>query len=128
MGTFSKTGIPGLRVGYIAASENVHPHLVRLKQSTDLHTNRIGQWWCARFLYSRDYPAHLERLRNFYRERRDAMQAALAGRQPRIQAAGLRAGLRADFADEFADVPIYSPAGREQVSKPVRLVLRSGKR
>jgi len=77
MGTFSKTGIPGLRVGYLAASEDVHPYLVRLKQSTDLHTNRIGQWWCAQFLNSRDYPAHLERLRVFYRQRRDAMQAAL---------------------------------------------------
>lgn len=77
MGTFSKTGIPGLRVGYIAASDNVHPYLVRLKQSTDLHSNRIGQWWCARLLNSADYPAHLERLRNFYRERRDAMQSAL---------------------------------------------------
>ncbi len=77
MGTFSKTGIPGLRVGYIAASENVHPYLVRLKQSTDLHTNRIGQWWCARFVNSPGYPAHLERLRAFYRERRDAMQTAL---------------------------------------------------
>lgn len=77
MGTFSKTGIPGLRIGYIAASENVHPYLVRLKQSTDLHSNRIGQWWCARFVKSADYGAHLERLRAFYRERRDAMQAAL---------------------------------------------------
>ncbi len=77
MGTFSKTGIPGLRVGYLAASEDVHAYLVRLKQSTDLHTNRIGQWWCARFLSSCGYPAHLERLRTFYRERRDAMQAAL---------------------------------------------------
>lgn len=80
MGTFSKTGIPGLRVGYIAASENVHPYLVRLKQSTDLHTNRIGQWWCAQFINSRDYPAHLERLRSFYRARRDAMQTALTRR------------------------------------------------
>jgi DNA-binding transcriptional MocR family regulator len=77
MGTFSKTGIPGLRVGYIAASDNVHPYLVRLKQSTDLHSNRIGQWWCARLLNSTEYPAHLERLRAFYRERRDAMQSAL---------------------------------------------------
>jgi len=77
MGTFSKTGIPGLRVGYIVASADMHPYLVRLKQSTDLHTNRIGQWWCARFINARDYPAHLERLRAFYRERRDAMQAAL---------------------------------------------------
>lgn len=78
MGTFSKTGIPGLRIGYLAASKNVHPYLVRLKQSTDLHTNRIGQWWCARFLKASDYPAHLERLRAFYRQRRDAMQAALS--------------------------------------------------
>ena len=77
MGTFSKTGIPGLRIGYIAASEDVQPYLVRLKQSTDLHSNRIGQWWCARFLTCADYPAHLQRLRAFYRERRDAMQSAL---------------------------------------------------
>lgn len=76
-GTFSKTGLPGLRVGYIAASENIHPYLVRLKQCTDLHTARHGQWWNARFLGSEAFPRHLERLREFYRLRRDAMQAGL---------------------------------------------------
>jgi DNA-binding transcriptional MocR family regulator len=77
MGTFSKTGIPGLRVGYVAASDAVYIHLVRLKQCTDLHTNRIGQWWNERFLAGPAYADHLIRLRSFYRSRRDAMQEAL---------------------------------------------------
>lgn len=77
-GSFSKTGLPGLRIGYTAASADLHPLLVRIKQSTDLHTNRVGQWWAAQFLANPDYPAHLERLRARYRAQRDIMAAALA--------------------------------------------------
>lgn len=77
-GSFSKTGLPGLRIGFTAASADLHPLLVRIKQSTDLHTNRVGQWWAAQFLASPDYPAHLERLRTRYRAQRDIMAAALA--------------------------------------------------
>lgn len=77
LGSFSKTGMPGLRLGYVASSAEVYPLLVRLKQSTDLHTNRISQWWAIRFLSDPDYPAHVERLRARYRVQRDAMAAAL---------------------------------------------------
>lgn len=77
-GSFSKTGLPGLRIGFTAASADLHPLLVRIKQSTDLHTNRVGQWWAAQFLASPGYPAHLERLRTRYRAQRDIMAAALA--------------------------------------------------
>jgi DNA-binding transcriptional MocR family regulator len=77
-GSFSKTGLPGLRIGYAAASLDLHPLLVRIKQSTDLHTNRIGQWWAAQFLANPDYPAHLERLRTRYRVQRDTMAEALS--------------------------------------------------
>ena len=76
-GSLSKTGLPGLRIGYTAASPDLHTLLVRIKQSTDLHTNRVGQWWATRFLTSPDYPAHLERLRTRYRQQRDTMAAAL---------------------------------------------------
>lgn len=76
-GSFSKTATPGLRVGYLAASKDLHPYLMRLKQATDLHTNRVGQWFLERFINSPEYPAHIERLQRFYRERRDAMQTAL---------------------------------------------------
>ncbi len=76
-GTVSKTLLPGLRVGYLIASPDLFPYLLRLKQSADLHTNRIGQWQALQWLGSDHYQAHLEQLREFYRVRRDAMQAAL---------------------------------------------------
>ena len=76
-GTVSKTLLPGLRVGYLIASPDLFPHLLKLKQSADLHTNRIGQWQALQWLGSEQYRGHLAELRDFYRIRRDAMQAAL---------------------------------------------------
>lgn len=77
LGSFSKITAPGLRVGYLAASPSLFQGLVRLKQSSDLHTNRLGQLWLTRFLASDGFDAHLARMIDVYRERRDAMQAAL---------------------------------------------------
>ncbi|WP_454143110.1 aminotransferase-like domain-containing protein [Methylocaldum sp. MU1018] len=77
LGSFSKITAPGLRVGYLAASPSLFRGLVRLKQSSDLHTNRLGQVWLTRFLSSDGFDAHLARMIEVYRERRDAMQAAL---------------------------------------------------
>ncbi len=77
LGSFSKITAPGLRVGYLAASPSLFPGLVRLKQSSDLHTNRLGQVWLTRFLNSEGFEAHQKRMIGVYRQRRDAMQAAL---------------------------------------------------
>src|SRR3989338_6567956 len=76
-GTVSKTLLPGLRVGFLIATPDLFPHLLRLKQSADLHTNRIGQWQPLRSIAPRHYREHMAELRAFYRVRRDAMQAAL---------------------------------------------------
>ena len=76
-GTVSKTLLPGLRVGYLIASPDLFPHLLKLKQSADLHTNRIGQWQALQWIGSEKYQQHLNELRSFYRERRDGFQAAL---------------------------------------------------
>lgn len=76
-GTVSKTLLPGLRVGYLIASPDLFPHLLKLKQSADLHTNRIGQWQALQWIGSEKYQQHLSDLRDFYRARRDAFQAAL---------------------------------------------------
>ncbi len=51
-GTVSKTLLPGLRVGYLIASPDLFPHLLKLKQSADLHTNRIGQWQALQWIGS----------------------------------------------------------------------------
>jgi DNA-binding transcriptional MocR family regulator len=77
LGSFSKTAVPGLRLGFLVASSELYPLLLRLKQAADLHTNRISQWWATRFRSDPGYPAHLARLRARYREQRDAMAAAL---------------------------------------------------
>ncbi|KAF1068469.1 MAG: 2-aminoadipate transaminase [Pseudomonas citronellolis] len=76
-GTVSKTLLPGLRVGYLIASPDLFPYLLRLKQAADLHTNRIGQWQALQWLGSERYREHVAELREFYRERRDAMQVQL---------------------------------------------------
>ena len=76
-GTVSKTLLPGLRVGFLIATPDLFPHLLRLKQSADLHTNRIGQWQALQWIGTRHYREHMAELRAFYRVRRDAMQAAL---------------------------------------------------
>jgi DNA-binding transcriptional MocR family regulator len=76
-GTVSKTLLPGLRVGYLIASPDLFPHLLRLKQSADLHTSRVGQWQVLQWLGSDRLERHLEELRTYYRGRRDAFQVAL---------------------------------------------------
>lgn len=76
-GTVSKTLLPGLRVGFLIATPDLFPHLLRLKQSADLHTNRVGQWQALQWFGTEAYRGHLAELRDFYRIRRDAMQAQL---------------------------------------------------
>jgi 2-aminoadipate transaminase len=76
-GTVSKTLMPGLRVGYLIASPDLFPYLLRLKQAADLHTNRVGQWQALQWIGTQHYRDHLVELRDFYRERRDAFEAAL---------------------------------------------------
>ncbi|MDD5037263.1 MAG: PLP-dependent aminotransferase family protein [Methylococcaceae bacterium] len=77
LGSFSKITAPGLRVGYLASSPSLFRWLVSLKQSSDLHTQRIGQAWLARFLDSPEFETHLAGMIRGYTDRRDAMQLAL---------------------------------------------------
>jgi DNA-binding transcriptional MocR family regulator len=76
-GTVSKTLMPGLRVGYLIATPDLFPHLLKLKQSADLHTNRVGQWQALQWIATEHYREHLLELRSFYRQRRDLFQTAL---------------------------------------------------
>lgn len=76
-GSFSKTLAPGLRIGYLVASPELYPYFLRLKQASDLHTNRLGQWFNTRWLESGEMDAHLAGLQQHYKVGRDAMQASL---------------------------------------------------
>jgi DNA-binding transcriptional MocR family regulator len=76
-GSFSKSFMPGIRVGYVIASPDIHGHLVRLKQATDLHTNRPGQWLAHQWMTDPSREEYLHHLRSTYSKKREAMQTAL---------------------------------------------------
>ncbi|CAN7364103.1 PLP-dependent aminotransferase family protein [Phenylobacterium sp. LjRoot219] len=75
--SFSKTVAPGLRLGFLAASEDLFPLLVRLKQAADLHTNRLSQWMVLQYLAAPDRAARMAQVVESYRQKRDAFDAAL---------------------------------------------------
>lgn len=73
-GTFSKVLTPGLRVGWVAAHEDVIEKLVQSKQASDLHTSTLNQY--ITYEVVRDeafFHGHIEMLREVYRQRRDLM-------------------------------------------------------
>lgn len=76
-GSFSKSLAPGLRLGYMAASADLFPHLVRLKQAADLHSNRVSQALVLEQLRHPGRDARIARLQDFYRHKRDAFAQAL---------------------------------------------------
>ena len=69
LSTFSKTLSPGMRVGWVHASDEIIQALVRAKQAADLHTNTIQQRAAARLLETFDFDGHVEHIRQVYGER-----------------------------------------------------------
>ncbi len=71
--SFSKTIAPGFRLGFTVAPTEVINKLVAAKQSVDLQSNTFGQMVLYEYLRSGKLPAHVEKLREVYRHRRDVM-------------------------------------------------------
>lgn len=82
LGTFSKVFCPGLRIAWVAAENPVYEKLVILKQGADLQTSTLGQLQVNRYLEENDLDADIARILPVYRERRDAMLAALDAEMP----------------------------------------------
>jgi 2-aminoadipate transaminase len=82
LGTFSKTLAPGLRLGWLRASEPIRRRLTPLKQAADLHSSTMNQRVVAKLLETFDFEGHLERVRATYRSRHAAMDRALSSVMP----------------------------------------------
>ena len=77
LGSFSKSFLPGLRLGWLACSEQLWVPLERLKQAADLHSSRLSQALALADLEDPGRAARLEQLQTLYRGKRDAFAAGL---------------------------------------------------
>jgi len=77
MSTFSKTVAPGLRMGWVVAPVEVIKRLVQAKQGVDLHTSTFDQMMVYEVVSDGFLDEHVKEIRKMYRQRRDAMLAAM---------------------------------------------------
>jgi len=77
LSTFSKLLFPGMRLGFLVAPRPVVQQFALAKQAADLHSSTPGQWVLERVIQRGLMGAHLRAVRESYRRRRDAMDAAL---------------------------------------------------
>ena len=92
-GSVSKSLAPGLRLGWLLVPESLADEVVERKRTMDLGHPTLDQALFARFVERGDYDRQLRRCQRAYRERRDALVAALDEHFPGSQVAGIAAGL-----------------------------------
>ena len=73
LGTFSKILCPGLRIGWLAASRDLHSKYVMAKQGADLHTSAFSQYQIEDYLAHNDIDVNIASIRELYRPRRETM-------------------------------------------------------
>lgn len=76
-GSFSKTLSAGLRVGWLHAPSDFVRKAELAKQASDLCSSTFNAAVLEDYLAHNDYDAHLLRLREFYRDRKEILMAAI---------------------------------------------------
>ena len=82
LGSFSKTFASGLRVGWALVPPAVRDRLVLAAESATLCPPTFNQLLVSRYLAAHDWRGQIKKFTEVYRERRDAMLAALEAHLP----------------------------------------------
>lgn len=75
--TFSKTIAPGLRIGWVDADPSLSETLINARQAMDTCASPAVQLAVTRFLRNGHFADHRDRVLGLYRERKNAMIAAV---------------------------------------------------
>ncbi|QJI28785.1 PLP-dependent aminotransferase family protein [Pseudomonas sp. ADAK18] len=79
VGTFSKTLLPELRLGYAVLPPALFGAVVKAKQLSDQHSSTLPQWALAKFISEGYLLKHIRRCHTVYAGRRERILARLAG-------------------------------------------------
>ncbi len=93
LGTFSKCMGPGLRLGYVVAPRRLVDSFRRMKMLMNNGQSWLEQAAMADFMASGEFGRHLRRIRQLYRERRDALLHALHKHFGECEVYGEQAGM-----------------------------------
>jgi 2-aminoadipate transaminase len=77
LGSFSKIVAPGMRLGWVVASDEILHKLIIAKQGADFHTSQFSQRALHQYLVSQPLDDHIQRIRKAYSEQCEAMLGAL---------------------------------------------------
>lgn len=76
-GTFSKTMVPGFRIGWMKAKEELISVFQKMKESTDLHSPVFFQYVLANIMSKGKLTPHVEKIIGVYKTKRNTMAQAL---------------------------------------------------
>ncbi len=78
VGSFSKTMLPSLRLGFIVAPPSLRSAVQKAKAVTDWHSSILPQVALARFIDDGEFARHIRKMRAVYRLRHELVTDALA--------------------------------------------------
>ena len=128
IGTASKTLAPGIRLGWMSLPDTLIDEIRAAKAAQDSGSPSIGQLALAHLIDGGDYDRHVARARHVYRQRRDALIAALARHLPGLPVQGAAAGLHVllRLPDDADDVAIQAAAAQRGIGvNPLSPMTRS---
>lgn len=115
LGTASKSLAPGLRLAWMVVPEPLMDAVLAARREAAETCGTLDQLVLADFVESGAYDRHVRAMRLRYRNRRDRLVAALAGRVPGARVTGIAAGLH---------VVVELPPGTEEAA--LRAARREG--
>ncbi|MYM36959.1 aminotransferase class I/II-fold pyridoxal phosphate-dependent enzyme [Duganella sp. FT94W] len=120
LGTFSKTMFPALRIGFIVVPAALAEAFAQMRRQSSARGRPAEQMALAEFLRSGQFALHLRRMRRLYRQRRDALVAALQlhlGSVATVHgaSAGMHLSLRFNDA-RIDDVAVVAQAAKQGIA------------
>lgn len=106
VGTFSKTLMPSLRMGYVVLPDSLCASMKEAKYTADLHSPTLEQLTMAKFIDDGLFDLHIKKMRNIYLKKRNHLIKCLKENfKDNVSISGADAGMHlvASFKDIYFD-------------------------